>query len=46
VTHTHPEAIAGAIAVAVAAALAAPRPDLAGEPLPDWAGIARDGGAH
>ena len=33
VTHTHPEAVAGTIAVAVAAALAASRPDLAGEPL-------------
>jgi ADP-ribosylglycohydrolase len=33
VTHTHPEAIAGAIAVALAAALAVSRPDLVGGPL-------------
>jgi ADP-ribosylglycohydrolase len=49
VTHTHPEAVAGAIAVAVAANLAVSRPDLVGgallravaERTPD--GLVRDG---
>lgn len=49
VTHTHPEGVAGAIAVALAAALLAAEPGLRGAPLLDHiaqrtpAGLVRDG---
>ncbi|WP_227996252.1 ADP-ribosylglycohydrolase family protein [Nocardia australiensis] len=49
VTHTHPEGVAGAVAVAITAALAACRPELTGAELLDAvaeytpAGLVRDG---